>query len=132
MRTVLLMPLLIALSALLPSCSEFGSYRLVTAGFRFDYGGSTALREESGPLPEGTRVGRVDHRFGDVDIAPRSEGSGPGWRWTVETWADEPEVGDEITVGTIEYRVLERDEQVWRWHDKSRVQRIVFCKEWSG
>ncbi|MEO1700347.1 MAG: hypothetical protein AAFU73_23875 [Planctomycetota bacterium] len=96
MRTALLTPLLIALSGLLPSCSEFGSYRLVTDGFRFDYGGSTALREESGPLPAGTRVVRVDHRFGDVDVAPRTEGEGPAWRWTVETWADEPEVAEEL------------------------------------
>lgn len=46
---------------------------------------------------------------------------------------DDPEVGDLYTVDGIEYRVAERvdTEMYWRWHDKSRIQRIVFCNEWA-
>lgn len=53
----------------------------------------------------------------------------------VDVWPSEPLPGDEIVVGSgaaaIRYRVTERNElqTTWRWHDRQRTQRVVFCKE---
>lgn len=48
-------------------------------------------------------------------------------------WRDEPEIGDVIEVGEVIYRVGERPEidACWDWHDRERVQRVVFVREWS-
>lgn len=45
----------------------------------------------------------------------------------------DPVLGDLITAGGIEYRVAEqRDiEAHWRWHDRARIQRVVFAQEWQ-
>lgn len=49
----------------------------------------------------------------------------------VDVLSDEPEQGDKITVGSVVYTVTRRPgvDSVWRWHDRSRVQRVVYCKE---
>lgn len=51
----------------------------------------------------------------------------------VDVLSEEPEQGDQIVANSIEYRVVRRNEidSVWRWHDRSRVQRVIFCKEWN-
>lgn len=53
----------------------------------------------------------------------------------VDVWPTEPLPGDEIVTGSdasvVRYRVTERNElqTTWRWHDRGRTQRVVFCKE---
>ena len=91
------------------------------------------VRRDGSIVAENINIAQIDlRRLVRFESEFELEDNDVGFLIGLDVWADEPEVGDEITVGTIEYRVLERDEQVWRWHDKSRVQRIVFCKEWSG
>jgi len=76
----------VAIASLAASCVSFDGYRLITDGFRFDYAGESAVREDGGTLEPGIAALDVDHRFGVVRLVA---GPDPGWSWRAEAWADD-------------------------------------------
>lgn len=104
-------PLPIALSLLLAattaSCEINLGYRIMTDGFRFDYEGDTALREDAGAIPDTIQRLEVDHIFGEVEIAA-ADGADVGWSWSLEVWADSPEEADLVA---SEIAVIQRPVQ---------------------
>lgn len=90
-----------ALLLTMTSCEINLGYRIMSDGYRFDYEGASAVRDDAGALPEGVERLEVDHRFGEVQVAGADDVA-PGWSWSVEVWADSDleaaQIADELEV----------------------------------
>ena len=91
---------------------RFSSGGISTGGYRFDFQGEKATRNENGIIEADVTSLVIENRFGDVRVTATENDA--KWQWDLTCWADDPHVATRFTEQVKLETATESGRRSWR------------------